>query len=120
MSNIFYSKSGSPVAYTEDGSHIFLYTGECVGYIFEDSIFSFNGRHLGFFVDGWVRDKNGRCVLFIRTAKKGPERRRKDIARIKEQKLKIPIKKPREEQLSKLEIKQEWSELSLLQFFDKK
>lgn len=120
MSNIFYSKSGTPVAYIEDGCHIFRFSGECVGYIFEDSIFSFSGRHLGFFKDGWIRDINGKCVLFIRNAKNGPERRRKDIGRIKNQKSKIPIKKPREKQPKKLEIKQEWSELSFPQFFDKK
>lgn len=120
MSDTFYTKSGSPVAYIEDGCHIFLFTGECVGYIFEDSIFSFDGRHLGFFRDGWVRDNNGKCVLFIRSAKKGPDRRRKDIGRVKNPKATIPSKKQREKQPKKLEIKQEWSELSLLQFFDKK
>lgn len=118
MSNIFYSKSGTPVAYIEDESHIFLFSGECVGYVYEDSIFSFNGRHLGFFRDGWLRDNNGKCVLFIKNAKNGPERRRKDIGRVKNLKAKIPFKKPREKQPKKLEIKQEWSELSLLQFFD--
>ncbi len=120
MSHIFHSKYGNPVAYIEDGCHIFFFSGECVGYIFEDSIFSFSGRCLGFFMDGWFRDNDGRCVLFTENAKNGPERITKDIGRVKNLKSEIPIKKPRERQPKKLEIKQEWSELSLLQFFDKK
>ena len=120
MSYTFYGKHGTPAAYTEDGCHIFRFSGECIGYIFEDSIFNFSGRHLGFFRDGWVRDNNGKCVLFIKNAKNGPERRRKDIGRVKNPKSNIPIKQPREKQPEKQDIIQEWSELSLVQFFDKK
>ncbi len=114
---IFFNRSGTPSVYMDDGSYIYFYNGECAAYIFNGSIHHFDGRHLGFFKNGWIRDKNGKCVLFTQNAKGGPERRMKDIGRIKSQKSGIPGKKPRESILKKLDIKEEWSELSSIALF---
>lgn len=118
MSYTFYNKIGTPSAYIDDGVHIFLFSGKTVGYISKDSVYNYKGKHLGFFKDGWVRDKDGKCVLFIESAKNGPEKRMQDIGPVKNQKFKIPNKEKVEEKPRALEIKQVWSELSSTQFFN--
>ena len=117
MSYIFYNKIGSPTAYTEDNCHIFLFNGETVAYIHKDSVYSYSGKHIGFYKDGWIRDNNGKCVFFKKNAKNGPSRAIQDIGPIKSPKAKIPIKNPRENKPKNLEIKQYWSEVSSKQFF---
>jgi len=118
MTNTFYDEFGSPKAYIEDDGNIFLFNGECVAYVLNDLVYRFSGKHLGFFKDGWIRDLDGKCVVFIKSAKKGPERRVKDIGRVKEPKSKIPDKKSREIMLKNLEVKEVWSELTFIQFYD--
>ncbi len=118
MTNTFYDEFGSPKAYIEDDCNIFLFNGECIGYVLKDSVYNFNGKHLGFFKDGWIRDNDGRCVVFVKTAKKGPERRVMDIGRVKSPKFKIPDKKLREGTPKILEVKDIWSELSFIQFYN--
>lgn len=41
----FYSKTGEPVAYSEDDEHLYLFSGAPVGYIIEDAVYAFNGTH---------------------------------------------------------------------------
>ncbi len=118
MTNTFYDEFGAPKAYIEDDGNIFLFNGECVGYVLKDSVYSFSGKHLGFFKDGWIRDFDGKCVVFIKTAKKGPERRVMDIGRVKDPKSIIPVKQPRESSSRVLEVKDEWSELTFVQFYN--
>lgn len=64
MPMTFYERSGKPVAYTEDDVHIFLYSGYPVGYLFDGSVYSYSGRHLGTLRTGWIRDHSGACVFF--------------------------------------------------------
>ncbi|HCP31946.1 TPA: hypothetical protein DIT45_01645 [Candidatus Acetothermia bacterium] len=49
----FYDHSGSSVAYTQDGIHIYTFSGEPVAYLDGDSVYSFSGEHLGWFEDGF-------------------------------------------------------------------
>jgi hypothetical protein len=59
-----YDRSGSPTAYSEDGKHFFLFTGQPVAYFYENTVYGFNGHQFGWFENGWIRDLNGKCVLF--------------------------------------------------------
>ncbi len=120
MSYIFYNKRGSLIAYTEDNCHIFKFNGEPLAYINEDSVYTYEGKHLGFYQDGWIRDNDNMCVFFTKGAKNGPPRAMQDIGRVKSPKSKIPTKKTRDHQLKKPEIKQVWSELSSIKFFQQK
>jgi len=60
---VFYRKVGEPIAYTEDRIYIYLYDGSPVAHISGINIYSFNGRHLGYFIDGWIVDHSGDNVL---------------------------------------------------------
>ncbi|HEC40212.1 hypothetical protein LCGC14_0766200 [marine sediment metagenome] len=117
MSFTFYSKIGSPIAYTEDACHIFLFTGKPVAYIDEDSIYNYNGKHLGFFEDGWIEDHDGFYLFFTKTATGGPDRAMQDIGPVKSEKSKIPDKNTKEPKPKKTENKETWSDLKWQQFF---
>jgi len=61
--SLFNSK-GKPVAYIAEELTIYLWSGKPVAYLDEDSsggfhIYGFNGKHLGWFVKGIIRDHNG-------------------------------------------------------------
>lgn len=64
MEIVFYNKNGRPVAYTQDQATIYLYSGEPVAYLVQDAICAFDGRHLGWFVEGRVLDDAGGDVFF--------------------------------------------------------
>ena len=69
-----FDKNGKAVAYIalDDETTIYLWTGEPVAYLKEVqgkySIYGFNGKHLGWFVDGLVRDHSGYVVGFVESA----------------------------------------------------
>jgi len=70
---ILYSRTGAATAYTlDDGETLYTYGGRPVGYIFEDAIFNFQGRILGWYLDGWVIDFDGTRVFFTKESKGGP------------------------------------------------
>ena len=65
-----FDRRGSPVAYldTSDALTIYLWRGMPVAYLYADSIYGFNGRHLGWLRDGKVRDHKGRVAGFTKGA----------------------------------------------------
>ena len=68
----FYDTGGWPVAYCDDGRHIYAFTGHPVAYLEGDSVYAFNGQHLGWWDRGWIRDHHGGCALFTDAAIGGP------------------------------------------------
>ncbi len=58
--------AGKPVAYIAEELTIYLWSGKPVAYLHSDSgklhVFGFNGKHLGWFVKGIVRDHEGNAV----------------------------------------------------------
>ncbi|HEU4734301.1 MAG TPA: hypothetical protein VFT22_40695 [Kofleriaceae bacterium] len=60
--------SGSPIAYCEDGRHLYAFNGVPLGYLDGDSVFAFDGQHLGWWDHGWVRDHHGAWALFTELA----------------------------------------------------
>lgn len=61
----FYDSRGRAAVYIElsDGLTFYLWPGEPVGYLDTDSIFGFNGKHLGWYHDGLVYDHEGGIVV---------------------------------------------------------
>jgi hypothetical protein len=47
---------------TSDGLVFYLWSGEPVAFLNEDSIYGFNGKHLGWFKDGLIYDHDGNIV----------------------------------------------------------
>ncbi len=118
MELTFYDKSGRPVAYAEDETHIYLFDGEPVAYIDGDSIYAYSGKHLGWFEDGWVRDHSGKCVFFTEISSgSGPIKPIKRIKTIKYARRIQPIKGIRQIRPIKPIRQLSWSEFSGESFF---
>src|SRR5438105_1586124 len=64
MELTLYDPSGRPVAYCEDGRHLYGFDGTALAYLDGDSVYAFHGEHLGWWDRGWVRDHHGACALF--------------------------------------------------------
>lgn len=66
----FYDSQGRPSAYFEPsgGLVLYLWSGEPVAYLDEESIFGFNGKHLGWYHDGLIYDHDGGIVAALASA----------------------------------------------------
>lgn len=115
---VFYNQKGKPVAYIEDEEHIYTYSGTPVAFLHDDSVYSFKGKHLGRFNDGWIRDNSGKCVFFTNDAKGGPVKPSKGIKPSKGVKSSKPIKSSRKIKPSKPIKSSSWSSLSSEIFFE--
>ena len=114
---IFYNEYGTPFAYTDDNEHIFTFPGKPVGYIFADKIYSYNGKHLGWYIDGWIRDINGYCVFFTETATGGPIKPMRKMAPIRSVKTIKPLKRLRSLPHLKPIKRLAWSRYKDMEFF---
>jgi hypothetical protein len=61
----FYDSQGRAAAYFETSGElvIYLWSGEPVAYLDGDSIFGFNGKHLGWYRDGLIYDHDGGILV---------------------------------------------------------
>ena len=61
---------GDAVAYivTDDDFTIYLWEGEPVAYLIDDSVYGFNGKHLAWYKDGIFWDHNGYATGFVEGA----------------------------------------------------
>ncbi len=73
---VFYDRGGNPICYLseKDDETIFLFNGNPVAYICDISVYSFKGKHLGWYENGWIYDNDGYCVLYTQNASGGPAR----------------------------------------------
>ena len=114
----FYDCNGKPVAYTEDGTHVYLFTGEPVAYFVEDAVYGFNGRQFGWYENGWIRDLRGCCVFYSENATgSGPVKPVKQVCPVKCVKHVMPVKCVREVCRVRAVNQLSWSTLSGTLFF---
>lgn len=114
----FYDYRGIPVAYTDNAQDIYMFSGEPVAYIADEAVFSFDGKHLGWFENGWLRDLNGNCVFFTEdTNGSGPIKPIKNIKPVKSVKNVKPIKSIKEVRQIKPIKSLGWTSLSGKDFF---
>ena len=74
MDLVFYDVKGIPTCYTDDYKYIYLFSGQPVAHFVDGSIYSFKGKHLGRFENGWIRDDKGEAVFYTEFATGGPFR----------------------------------------------
>ena len=60
-----------------------LFNGKAVAYLYNDSVYSFRGEHLGFYLNGWIYDNNGYCVFFTKDSLGGPVKPVKGVCPVK-------------------------------------
>jgi hypothetical protein len=112
-----YELSGFPVAYSDDGVHIFLYSGQPVAYFEGDSVYAFSGQHLGWRHRGWIIDHDGNCVLFSEQAERGPEKFLAQDYQKKGRTTPLPQKELRNFEPLRPHPSSKWSRLSGQKFF---
>lgn len=118
MDTTLYNNTGRAVAYVEDNQHIFLFNGTVAGHIDGNSIFSYSGKHLGWYENGWVRDNSGNCVFFTEDVTgSGPVKPVKSIKPVKSVKQIKPVKGVKQIRPIKAVAVLGWSNLSGEQFF---
>lgn len=71
MDFTLYDVDGRPIAYCDDGHHLYAFSGSPLAYLDSDSVYAFQGHHLGWWDRGWVRDHFGACVFFTEAAAGG-------------------------------------------------
>jgi hypothetical protein len=113
----FYDSTGQPFLYTKDRYHLFLFDGTPIAYARGASIWSYDGRHLGRFSSGWIRDNQGKAAFFTENAEGGPVTPAKRIRATPARRILIPLKQTRELAPASQPRRREWSPLSGLQFF---
>src|SRR5215831_492779 len=73
-----FDSTGRPAAYVSEGLTIYLWSGTPVAYLTEDDlsdgfhVYGFNGRHLGWFISGIIRDHHGDAVGGLKEAFRSP------------------------------------------------
>lgn len=72
MEEILYSTGGQAIAYIayDDEQTIYMWDGKPVAYVDSENIYGFNGIHLGWYIDGIIRDHDGNVAGFNKDAAK--------------------------------------------------
>lgn len=63
-----FDNSGTATAYIADDREetIYMWSGEAVAYLKQEHVYGFNGKHLGWFDAGVVRDSGGSAVGYVK------------------------------------------------------
>jgi len=114
----FYDSCGKPISYSDDEECIYLFTGQPVAYFYDDTIYGFNGRHFGWFENGWIRDLHGYCAFYTEDASgSGPAKPARYAKPAKSAKNVKPAKCARNAKNARAAKCLTWSVLSGVQFF---
>lgn len=70
---VFYDKKGKCTAFLVDNIYIYLYSGDAVCYIYDEGVYKFDGKHIGWCYNGWITDLEGNVVLFANDRKGDPK-----------------------------------------------
>ena len=115
----FYDSHGEPIAFSDNGVDIYTFRGKPVAYLNDNKVYGFNGHHFGWFENGWIRDKSGRCVFFTENATgSGPAKPAKSVKPVKSVKSVKPVKSIKQVASAKAANSLSWSQLSGVQFFE--
>ena len=114
---IFYDKNGDPFCYTEDDSHIYDFDGNPIAYIESESVWNYDGRHLGFMHNGWIIDHSGNYLLFTEQSIGGPQKPFRSLSPLKGLKSLKPLKGLKEFAPLRPQTSQSWSDLLADEFF---
>lgn len=115
----FYDLHGKAIAYLHnDGVNIYLFSGKPVAYLYNNAVYGFNGHHLGWFENGWIRDIRGNCVFFTENASGGPVRPARCAKPAKCTRYARPAKYARHARYARAAKTLSWSQLSGELFFN--
>jgi hypothetical protein len=118
----FYDQRGRAVAWfdtEQDNPAIYLYSGEPVAWIHDESIYAYSGAHLGWLIDGWVRDHRGYAVLFTPECSGGPARPARQARPARAARHARPARGARQSRPARPARASSWSSLVGISFFNR-
>jgi hypothetical protein len=121
MSQLVFSDSrGHVVALKDDDDDVVcLWGGAPVAILGTASVYGFDGRHLGWFVEGWIRDHDGACVYYTDDAIGGPVRPARRTRPARGTRKARPSRKARQPPPLRRPNRRVWSDLAVgSAFFD--
>jgi hypothetical protein len=72
-----YDSNGNAVAYIADDMTIYLWSGKPVAYLYGGNsgtdVYGFNGRHIGWFEKGYIRDNDGNAACGLKAVIRLPK-----------------------------------------------
>lgn len=116
----FYNVEGRNIAWssgTQDYPTIFLLDGTPVAWIADNALYDYSGNYLGWFQDGWVRDRAGNAVFFTAEATGGPVKPARQARPVRGANTAHPVRGTREVQPTRPARTSSWSLLSDESFF---
>jgi len=113
----FYDRHGNATCYLPDGEHLYLWNGNPVGYIGDGRVYSFAGKVLGWFENGWLYDRSNRPALFSATASGGPVKPVRHVAPVKSVRKVRPVKGVRQVAHVRPVKSLSWSEYASVLYF---
>ena len=113
-----YNSNGQAVAYIDDdGEYIYLYSGQPVAWLSDESVYAYSGRYLGWVQNGWFYDRDGRPAFFTENASGGPAKPARAARPAKGARAARPARGAREARPAKPARSLSWSELSNEDYF---
>ena len=111
----FFDSHRRAAAYLDagDGRTVYLWSGEPVAYLLEDSIYGFNGKHLGWYTNGMIFDHEGYVVVSPAVAFRKPV----EPAPARGLKGQTPSKRQQESKPLQPTLGGAWSDFSASEFF---
>lgn len=114
-----YNHTGEAVAYiADDEMKIYLSNGEAVAYLDDQSLYSVNGKHLGWFKEGIAWDREGCAVGFIEGAySNGVYTKVADVESLKGRRALTPFKSSQAPSPVEPMYKSQWATQPMEKFF---
>jgi len=113
-----YNSSGQAIAYVDkNGQSIYLYSGQPIAWISNDSIYTYSGRYLGWIANGWFYDRSGRPAFFTEKSSGGPAKPARSARPARGARDARPARGAREARSARPARSLSWSELSNEGFF---
>jgi hypothetical protein len=67
-----YGRDGRATHYVDDNNTFYTWSGQPIGFVNGEEVYTSTSRHVGRLSGGWVRDKSGNAVAFTSGATGGP------------------------------------------------
>lgn len=116
----FYSNTGKVTCYSPDGEHIYLWDGTPVAHVVDEKVYSFSGFLLGWFINGWLYDRNNQPALFSADSSGGPARPARQARPAKSARHARPAKGARQAAHARPARSMSWSSYSNESYFNQR
>ena len=110
-------RHGNALAYLEEDGSIWSWDGDPIAYLVDEKVYSYDGRILGWFDNGWLHDLRNAPALFSPGAVGGPLKPLRSLTSLKGLKSLKPLKGLRKLAPLRPLRAASWSELSGLHYF---